>query len=220
MLVIATMLLTGCGDDGEQPYGPQFERPETSAQAESQSEDQDDADERDDDDRDDDQDDADERDGESDDASDPERPATHTASGWTGTSVRCKYGDTWVYAARGGSGQVVICLDDDELYVVDADNAYEGSGAYTATNAVCPVRGSGDQRYVWGHADTGWTEYNGTTRYIMDIFSGEGEMDLTGVDNLVTDPYDGAWSNSDVELPELQWCSEPRDSPAEKLLAG
>lgn len=149
-----------------------------------------------------------------------DRPASLTGGGWSGSSVRCNTGDPWVYAAEGAPGQVVICLDDDVLYAVDTDNPYGGDDAYAATSAVCPVSGTGRDRYVWHHADTGWTEYDGTTRYVMDIFSGRGRPDLTDAANIVEDAYDGAWTNPDVTAPTLKWCRNAGDSPTTRLLAG
>lgn len=155
---------------------------------------------------------------EPDDAGQQDRPASLTETGWVGSSVRCNYGDRWVYAAQGDPGKVVICVDDDELYVVDTGTPYAGDTGYAATSAVCPVSGTARDRYVWHHADTGWTEYDGTALYIMDIFSGRGEMDLTDVDNLVEDSYDGAWTNPDVEIPTLRWCQSGSESPTANLL--
>ncbi|MGP5270451.1 hypothetical protein ACTXK0_08570 [Corynebacterium variabile] len=155
----------------------------------------------------------------SDAASGTDRPASLTETGWSGSAVRCNYGDPWVYAAQGRPGQVVICLDGDELYAVDTGNPYGGDGAYAATSAVCPVSGTSRDRYVWHHADTGWTEYNGTTRYVMDIFSGRGKMDLTDTDNLVEDSYDGSWTNTEVKVPTLRWCQNAGDSPTVHLLS-
>lgn len=148
-----------------------------------------------------------------------DRPASLTEAGWAGSPVRCEYGDSWIYAAQGTPGQVVICVGDDFLYAVDTGQGYSGESAYSGISAVCPLAGAGRERYVWYHADTGWTEYDGTTRYVMDIFSGRGEVDLTDKDNLARDTYDGAWENTAVDIPTLQWCASTGESPTDRLLS-
>lgn len=149
-----------------------------------------------------------------------DRPASLTDAGWAGTSTKCRHGDPWVYAAQGDPGQVAICVSDDFLYAVDTGRPGGYDAAQEFLTSVCPVEGNSPGRFVWNNSDVGWTEYNGTSHSVMDVIDGAGEMDLGDARNLVQDSYDGAWTNTGVDIPDLRRCNSDRDwSRTDRLLS-
>jgi hypothetical protein len=152
--------------------------------------------------------------------SDSDRPASLTDAGWAGTSTKCRHGDPWVYAAQGDPGQVVICVSDDFLYAVDTGRPGGYDAAQQPLTSVCPVEGNSPGRFVWNNSDVGWTEYDGTSHSVMDVVDGAGEMDLGDARNLIQDSYDGAWTNTGVDIPDLRRCNSDRDrSRTDRLLS-
>lgn len=149
-----------------------------------------------------------------------DRPASLTDAGWAGTSTKCRHGDPWVYAAQGDPGQVVICVSDDFLYAVDTGRPGGYDAAQQPLTSVCPVEGNSPGRFVWNNSDVGWTEYNGTSHSVMDVVDGAGGMDLGDARNLIQDSYDGAWTNTGVDIPDLRRCSSDHDrSRTDRLLS-
>lgn len=155
-------------------------------------------------------------------SSESSRPDNLTDVGWTDSNATCLTGDPWVYAAEGDPGQVVICVHDDLLY--QATNDQTGAPEpdnFQAIGGFCPFGTNGQEmgQFNYDHGNIGWTEYNGTQRWEYDMYSGKGEQHLADPANLSESHYAAFWTNTEVDLSSLRFCTGERGSRSEHFLA-
>lgn len=146
-------------------------------------------------------------------------PDGFTGRGWVSTDYTCLDGDQWVYAAEGPPGKMILCLHGTLLYPGGDVSSTADLEQFKGVNVVCPIVDDNPVgHFTISRADTGWIELQGTTRYVMDIFSGRGEMSLNDPDNLTEEQYDAFWTNTEVSLPGMSQCSGFTQSPTQRLL--
>lgn len=135
------------------------------------------------------------------------RPDNLTDAGWSGSTVQCKSGDSWIYAATGAEGQVLVCLHEQTPYLVDAQGAPD---KVDSVWPMCPAKGHDPAlgRFTVAYGADGWRELDGPTMYYY-MYMNTGQRTEKGAGdpaNVDVTRFDDFWVEDSTDYSSLASC--------------